>query len=279
MTSTQSNKSVNRRMMYVAIGCICRDLGFQGASKACLETLTELLQAYLTELTRSCRKFCEHGHRTAPDLTDVKMALAEVGMSAHGLNLYSQRVKSQVVRNPNPSKPPVEHKTLKSGLPNVNQPSYIPNYLPSYPDMQSFVRTPTLRQPVRQYDIVRERIATQRKATENSLVKFLSKTNQADVLIFEDIDTDKFPCASITIEPQTYQKALLYKVEKASTVEDSLDEKSDDEETTENEELSSSSPVKTEDESSATPTISTPTASSASDNPYCKPPKRSRYRK
>lgn len=267
----------------MAVGTICRDIGFQGASKVCLETLTEILQAYISELTRSCRKYCEHGHRTTPDLTDVKMALAEIGLSAHGLKLYSQRVKSQTPRTPNQSKPPVEHKTLKSGLPNVDQPGYIPNYMPGYPDMQSFVRTPTLREPIRQYDVVRERIATQRKATENSLVKFLSKTNPADVFIFEEIDTDKFPCASITTEPTSYMTALNYKVDVASSVDDSLDEKSDDEDggisTTENENFSS--PCKTtEDESDSfrQPTNNTGLVNSTN-NPYSKPAKRLRYKK
>lgn len=284
-TANNSNHvSVQRRMLYMAIGTICKDTGFQGASKVCLETLTEIVQAYINELTRSCRKFCEHGHRTTPDLTDVKMALAEVGLSAHGLNLYKQRVKSQVQRAPNLSKPPVEHKTLKSGLPNVDQPSYIPNYMPGYPDMQSFVRTPTLREPIQKYDVVRERIATQRKATENSLVKFLSKTNPADVFIFEDIDADKFPCASIITEPTSYLKALNYKVDVASSVDDSLDEKSDDEgHSTENDAFSSSPSKMTEDEidikppppPSTTPAVNTHTIN----NPYSKPAKRIRYKK
>jgi len=284
-TSGNNNIQMQRRMLYVAVGCICRDIGFQGASKACLETLTEMLQAHITELTRSCRKFCEHGHRTSPDLTDVKMALAEFGLSAHGLNLYSQRVKSQVLRKPNPSKLPAEHKTLKSSLPDVNQPNYIPNYLPGYPDMQSFVRTPTLREPVQKYDVVRERIATQRKSTENSLVKFLSKTKPSDVLIFEDIDTDKFPCVEIEFEKKAnYLRALNYKVEVANAVDDLLDEKSDEEDTaTENEGFSS--PNKTEDENESKPTLSSANStadtvnSSEDNNPYAKPPKRVRYKR
>lgn len=274
-----TNKSVNRRLMYVSVGNICRDVGFQGASKVCLETLTELLQAYITELTRSCRKFCEHGHRTTPDLTDVKMALAEVGLSAHGLNLYSQRVKSQPVKKLNPSKVLAEHKTLKSGLPNVNQPSYIPNYMPGYPDIQAFIRTPTLREPVHQYDIVRERIATQRKATENSLVKFVANTNPADVLIFDEIDTSKFPCTNTEIERCSYLKALLYKVERGrDTTEDEQADKSD-EETTESEELGMS-PIKKEvvegSDNSQTPSTDLPPVT---ENPYCKPAKRVRYKR
>lgn len=281
VVTNSNNVSMQRRMLYMAVGTICKDTGFQGASKMCLETLTEIVQAYINELTRSCRKFCEHGHRTTPDLTDVKMALAEVGLSAHGLNLYKQRVKSQVQRAPNLSKPPVEHKTLKSGLPNVDQPSYIPNYLPGYPDMQSFVRTPTLREPIQQYDVVRERIATQRKATENSLVKFLSKTNPADVFIFEDIDADKFPCASIVTEPTSYLKALNYKVDIASSVDDSLDEKSDDEgNSTENDAFSSSPSKMTEDEVDVKPPpTSTSTINTNASNPYSKPAKRIRYKK
>lgn len=262
-----SNSSAQRRLLFISVGGICKDVGFQGASKASLETLTEMLQAFLTELTRSCRKFCEHGHRTTPDFTDVKMALSEVGLSAHGLNLYSKIVKNQNFRIL-PSKQPIEHKTLKSGLPNINHPGYIPNYFPSYPDVHSFVRTPVLREPANQYEVVRERIATQKKATEESLVRFYAKTNPADVFIFEGIDSETYPLAQIATNPRPYLQALLYSNEN-TLLGEVLTESSEDMDT---EVDSPQKNLKNTDPNSATPSgnLQTP------QNPYCKPPKKLR---
>lgn len=271
-SSSSGNMNVQRRLLFISVGGICKDVGFQGASKASLETLTELLQAFLTELTQSCRKFCEHGHRTTPDFTDVKMALSEVGLSAHGLNLYSKAVKNQQFRI-QPSKPPAEHKTLNSGLPNLNHPGYIPNNFPSYPDVHSFVRTPVLREPANQYEIVRERIATQKKATEESLVRFYARTNPADVLIFEGIDTEAYPLAKVVTSPRPYLQALLYNNER--TLLGEVGGKSEDVEMEEEE----SSPLKSDETTNQNqPGPSSSSSTLSQQNPYCKPPKKLRKR-
>jgi len=210
-TTIHSTADPHRRLIYSAIATICKQSGFQGVTKASLETLTELMQAHLSELTRSCCKFSELDHRTTPDLTDVKMALADIGSSAYGLHIYSKRAPSQPLRTLNPQKLPLEHKALRPSLSKINQPSYIPNHFPDYPDVHSFVRTPTLREPMIQYQTVRERVANQREATEESLVKFLSHTydDSKNIGIFEHIDCLKYPSIHIPLDPYSYLKALL----------------------------------------------------------------------
>ncbi|XP_057315250.1 transcription initiation factor TFIID subunit 8-like [Hydractinia symbiolongicarpus] len=203
-----ATKDPHRRLLQLSVASVCKDSGFQGVTKETLETLTELLQAHLTELTRSCRKFAEHGHRTTPDLTDVKMALAEVGSSAHAVHVYSNRVRSQPPKNISSVKPPVEHKTLKTSLSKVNQPSYIPSHFPEYPEVHTFVRTPAVREPINQYETVRERVAVQRENTEESLVNFLARTNPTETCIFDNIDTECFPQASVSDSPCPYLKGL-----------------------------------------------------------------------
>merc|ERR1719402_743078 len=112
--------------MQLAVASICKEKGFDTVSKASLETLTEILQCHLAELTNSCRKFCEHSHRTTPDLTDCAMALAEIGSSCHAVNMYCKTTTTQPPPQQQHAKPPTDHKCFKSALPKVSQPSYIP---------------------------------------------------------------------------------------------------------------------------------------------------------
>ena len=198
----------HRRLVQVSVASICKETGFNNVTKSSLETLTELLQAHLTELTKSCRKFAELGQRTTPDLSDIKMALAEVGSSPYGLHLYSKRVPSKPVKKLTSVKPIPEHKTLKPSLAKPNLPSYIPNHFPDFPDTHSFVRTPTIREPINQYHIVRERIANQRQTSEESFVKFFSHSTESPVQLFENIDSESYPAINIEGDPYLYLKCI-----------------------------------------------------------------------
>ena len=189
-----------RRLVQVSVATICKEAGFNNVTKSSLETLTELLQAHLTELTKSCRKFAELGQRTTPDLSDIKMALAEVGSSPYGLHLYSKRVPSKPAKKLTSVKPIPEHKTLKPSLAKPNPPSYIPNHFPDFPDTHSFVRTPTIREPINQYHIVRERIANQRQTSEESF--------ESPVQLFENIDCESYPAINIEGDPYLYLKCI-----------------------------------------------------------------------
>ncbi|XP_065662173.1 transcription initiation factor TFIID subunit 8 [Hydra vulgaris] len=203
-----SSNDSNRKLLYLSAAAICKESGFEGASDVCLETLTELLQAYLTELTRTCRCFSELSHRTTPDFTDVKMALAEVGGTLNDIHMFSKHTHNQTFKIA-PTKPVIENKTLKCGLPKITPPSYIPTYFPEYPEVYSFVHTPTIRKPPSQYQVVRERMASQRQMTEASLIKYIDRTNPSDTQIFENVDTKLYPISTVSIEPWPYLNALL----------------------------------------------------------------------
>lgn len=251
-----SVKSTNRRLLSVSVASICKESGFEVVTKASLETLTEMLQAYLVELTNSCRKYCEHSHRTTPDLTDCVMALAEVGSSAHAVNIYykSNQCGSHNLQL-NHMKPPTDHKYLKTGLPKVNPPSYIPGHFVEYPEIHSFVRTPSLREPANQYELIRGRVAKQNIMTEESLIRFLSHTKPSDSLLFDEIDLELYPQVSITHERFPFLKALLPSQKEAQTPDsNSGDDKAD----SSSEDLLSSQ------------------GSNSNDNAYVKEPKRLR---
>ena len=257
-----SQKNTHRKLLNLSVVSICKDAGFEKATNGSLETLTELLQAHLAELTHSCRKFCEHSHRTTPDLTDCNMALAEVGSSAHALNIYCKRTSSKPPKQLNVAKPPSEHKCLKSGLPKVNQPTYIPTHFIEYPEVHSFVRTPSLREPINQYEMIRERVAKQNILTEESLVKFLSHTRPSEDVLFENVDRNLYPTIRLDQDPYPYLQGLLPSQKEHQSSDGN---QSDDKLDTSNEEINSQN--------------SLGSSGSSIDNAYLREPKRVRSKK
>ena len=269
-----STKSTHHRLLQRSVATICKEKGFDTVTKASLETLTEMLQCHLAELTHSCRKFCEHSHRTTPDLTDCAMALAEIGLSCHAVNAYCKTTVTQQAPQLSHNKPTPEHKCFKSALPKVSQPSYVPGHLVEYPEVYSFVRTPSVREPISQYETIRERVSKQNIMTEESLIKFLAHTQESEVTLFDDMHADLYPTIRIEHKPYPYLEALLpNEKEKENGVETTSEHDVD---------------VKSEDTSSddITTTVSGSQSSltssgsiSTSENLYVSKPKRMRTKK
>ena len=61
---------------------------------------------------------------------------------------------------------------------NKKHPSSIPDNLPEFPDSHSYIRTPTHRQPVTDYEMVREKAASQKRDVERALTRFIAKTGK-----------------------------------------------------------------------------------------------------
>lgn len=61
---------------------------------------------------------------------------------------------------------------------------HIPSHLPPFPDTHTYHFTPTVKQPVTEYEAIREKAATQKSDVEKALCKFETKTNPVDTLFF-----------------------------------------------------------------------------------------------
>lgn len=73
-----------------------------------------------------------------------------------------------------------------------SHPSHIPSHLPPLPDPHAYVRTPTHKQPVTEYEAIREKAASQKRDVEKALTRFLAKTSDTDCL-FASEDNQMFP--------------------------------------------------------------------------------------
>lgn len=259
----------HRRLLLLAACAVCKEQGFEGASQTALESLSELFQCYLTELSILCHEFSELSHRTVPDLTDVKNALVELGSDINSVKNYALNPMKEKLKPVEVGKVPSDHKQFHSGLSRILRPSYIPPHLPDFPEVHAFVKTPTLREPVNEYRTVRQKVAAQRSETEGSLMKFLSRTRPAAVTIYDRLDPQLFPLAEVEKDGFPYLRALLPAENETVDFDDTnLDEKLDRLES--GEEVGNT--VDGGDQPLSTPDILSPDR--MQDNPFFKPAKK-----
>ncbi len=206
-----------RRCLSVSTATLLAESGFDSASQAGLETLTEALQSFLCELGRSCRAFTELACRNHPLPADVLLALAEMGFRPEGLSDYAVRPTRRCLAAPSAAQPPRPVAILHTGDRRRHRPGgVVPENFVELPDSHSYVRTPTHKQPVTDYESVRERAAAQKRDVERALTRFVAKTGATHSL-FEAEDANLYPLvAPDRVAPDqpvlpAYVSALLFK--------------------------------------------------------------------
>lgn len=83
------------------------------------------------------------------------------------------------------------------------------------PDSHSYIHTPTHRQPITDYESVREKAASQKRDVERALTRFIAKTGKIHNL-FNTEDTNLFPLISCVkgedeFKLPPYVDALIFK--------------------------------------------------------------------
>ena len=145
-----------RHCLKVSVSALCTEVGFESAESATLETLTELTASLLTEVGRSARAYCELAGRVEPVIADVILALVELGVPLDGLSEFAMRGGRVSLPAPAQAVPAKQTAILHTGN-KKRHPAHIPDHLPEMPDSHSYIRTPTHRQPITEYESVREK--------------------------------------------------------------------------------------------------------------------------
>nr|XP_033773178.1 transcription initiation factor TFIID subunit 8 isoform X3 [Geotrypetes seraphini] len=182
---TDNYSLARRRTLQVVVSSLLTEAGFESAEKAAVETLTEMLQSYLSEIGRSSKSYCEHTARTQPTLSDIVVTLVEMAP-----------VTNQ----------PMTPKALSAGQ-SKQHPAHIPSHFPEFPDPHTYIKTPTYREPVSDYQTLREKVASQRRDVERALTRFMAKTGETQSLFKDDIST--FPLIAARPFSIPYLNALL----------------------------------------------------------------------
>lgn len=209
MTSEVKNpEKARREALKVAVSALCCEVGFSHADESCLETLTEMLQSFITELGRSTRAFSELSCRTDPMISDVVMSLVEMGQDVQKLQAYTKRNNKMRFMPPEQAIQTQSPRTLQVGQ-KSSHPSHIPDYLPPFPDPHTYIKTLTLKPPETKYKTLREKAATQKRDVERALTRFIAKTGETESL-FSD-DPFAFPLIACKPKHLPYLDALLPK--------------------------------------------------------------------
>lgn len=159
----------------------------------------------ITELGHSSRCFYELSGRIEPVLGDIVVSLINMGIKLDGIESYGKREKRHMIPTPQQATQTKPLSILQAGQKQPH-PSHIPSHLPELPDPHAYIRTPTYKQPITEYEAIREKAANQKRDIEKALTKFLAKTGDTHSL-FETED-NLFPLIAPKAAFPTYMAAL-----------------------------------------------------------------------
>lgn len=205
-----------RKALKVAVGALCKEVGFGMAEESALETLTEMIQSLITEIGKSSKAYTELSGRTEVMVTDVLTALVDQGINIESIPAHAARQNKSVFIPPGQSTPQPTQKVLSAGE-KQQHPMHIPDHLPAFPDPHTYIRTESHKQPVSDYQLIREKAASYKRDTERALTRYMAKTGQTQSL-FKD-DTSTFPLIAVQPHPHPYLAALLPKDQDLDTLD------------------------------------------------------------
>ncbi|XP_038113829.1 transcription initiation factor TFIID subunit 8 [Culex quinquefasciatus] len=206
MAEINATQIARRRYLTMAVSSELMERGFDAAEPECVETLTEMLQSFMVELGQSSRNYCELAGRTQPVIGDIVISLINMGISIKGLEAYGKRESRRILPQPQQAQAQKQLSILQAGQKH-NHPSHIPNHLPTLPDPHAYIRTPTYKQPVTEYEAIREKAASQKRDVEKALTKFLAKTSDVHSL-FDNEESPMFPLIACKPSFPPYLQAL-----------------------------------------------------------------------
>ncbi|XP_050455253.1 transcription initiation factor TFIID subunit 8 [Cataglyphis hispanica] len=202
-------QSINtrRKILNQVVCSILVECGYDTCEKQTVETLTEMLQSFIVETGASARNYCELSGRTEPLIADVILALINMGIKIDNIETYAKRQNRTILPSLQQQTQAKHLNILQAGV-KQSHPSHIPNYLPSFPDPHAYIRTPTHKQPVTEYEAIREKVATQKRDIERALTRFIAKTGETHSLFLTE-DNSMFPLISCKPQFPSYISALL----------------------------------------------------------------------
>ncbi|KAG7323231.1 hypothetical protein KOW79_012933 [Hemibagrus wyckioides] len=271
-----------RRTLQVVVSSLLTECGFESAEKAAVETLTEMMQSYISEVGRCAKASCEHTARSSPTLSDVVITLVEMGFNVDSLPLYAKRSQRMVITAPPVTNSPVIPKSLAAGQKRTH-PHYIPSHFPEFPDPHTYIKTPTFREPVSDYQVLREKAASQRRDVERALTRFMAKTGETQSLFKDDLTA--FPLIAAKPSSIPYLSALLPSELELQSLEETDSSEQDDQTDSENNANNNISEDTGADKENAIlpPGGSVPSAKNSEenmiDNPYLRPVKKPKVRR
>lgn len=169
-------------------------------------TLNAVFFPVISEIGEASKSYCELAGRSSPVIGDVIVSLVNLGISVDGIENYAKRDNRHVLPIPQESQVQKQLSILQAGT-KQSHPIHIGSHLPQLPDPHAYIRTPTHKQPVTEYEAIREKSANQKRDLEKALTKFLAKTSDVHSL-FDVEDNQMFPLIACKPSFPSYLAAL-----------------------------------------------------------------------
>uniref|UniRef100_A0A1A8FHG9 Transcription initiation factor TFIID subunit 8 n=2 Tax=Nothobranchius korthausae TaxID=1143690 RepID=A0A1A8FHG9_9TELE len=281
-SAAENYQLARRRTLQVVVSALLTESGFESAEKAAVETLTEMMQSYISEIGRCAKAYCEHTARSVPTLSDAVVTLIEMGFNVDTLPVYAKRSQRMVITAPPVTNTPTTPKSLSAGHKRTHPP-HIPSHFPEFPDPHTYIKTPTFREPVSEYQVVREKAANQRRDVERALTRFIAKTGETQSLFKDDVTA--FPLIAARPSTIPYLSALLPSELELQALEETDSSEQDDQTDSENTagNMVTDDPSADKENSMLPPSGVVPSAKANDDNlidnPYLRPVKKPKVRR
>lgn len=203
-SSTSSTDDFSRQISRIAVAQICEVAGFNSANLSAIDTFSEILIRFISEIGKTAHFYSELANRTSCNEFDVIQALEDLSCS-HGFSSASDSgrclLKSGVLKEINdfvelereipfartlpkyPVKSKASNKYLSfAQLGEDSGKNHIPNWLPAFPDLHTYVQTPVWNErEINVRDAKVEQTKLRRKGEKSllSLQKKLASCNGA----------------------------------------------------------------------------------------------------
>ncbi|KAJ9582990.1 hypothetical protein L9F63_022675, partial [Diploptera punctata] len=202
------SSNLRRRPLQVAVAGLLAEVGFDTADKMAHETLIEMAQSLICQIGLSAKSYCELSGRTEPVVGDVVIAMVNMGLSLDGIDAHARRPGRTVLPPLVSSTQSKQLSILQAGVKQTHPP-HIPAHLPPFPDPHAYIRTPTHKQPVTEYEAIREKSATQKRDIERALTRFVARTSETHSLFPYRGYNVSIPMIACKPHTRPYLKALL----------------------------------------------------------------------
>ncbi|KAK0411143.1 hypothetical protein QR680_005508 [Steinernema hermaphroditum] len=177
------------QVMRQAIGVICKEVGFTHTVPSVLEFLVERMLNHIRNVCATTKLMIENAARTAATPSDTIYGLTRCGTDIHTLIQYFEQLKytkctdSLRVRPPRPARRTnPSPQMLKVGKKRP-RPSYIPSWMPPFPDPYTYIKTAVCGDPDVDYITTRKLDSANRRNASNALTNYMLRIHPSFTLL------------------------------------------------------------------------------------------------
>ncbi|KAK2996668.1 hypothetical protein RJ639_020958 [Escallonia herrerae] len=180
-----------RAVSKIAVGQICKNVGFEGLNESALEAFADIAVRYLRDLGKTSNFYANLAGRTESNVFDIIQGLEDLGGSmglpgtsavgdcvtgsgtVKGIVEYVESAEETPFAQPLPHFPVVRHRRMTPSFTQMGEtPVFksIPAWLPAFPDKHTYVHSPVWNERVENPLADKIELARQRRKAESSLL-------------------------------------------------------------------------------------------------------------